>query len=78
MAQAGADEHQGGVAIGEGTHNPGTPSDLAVEAFNDVVRADPRPVFRGEITAGQRLLNAGPTVFAASFSFIPGLPNRVS
>ncbi len=38
MAQAG------GVAIGEGTHNSGAPADLAVEAFNDVVRADPRPV----------------------------------
>ena len=23
MAQAGADEHQGGVAVGEGSHNPG-------------------------------------------------------
>ena len=30
MAQAGADEHQSGVAVGEGTHNPGTPPDLAV------------------------------------------------
>ena len=37
MAQAGADEHQGGVAIREGTHNSGAPADLAVEAFHDVV-----------------------------------------
>src|SRR5699024_3139631 len=57
MAQAGADEHQGGVAVGEGTHNPGTPPDLAVEALNDVVRADPRPVLGGEIAVGQRLLD---------------------
>ena len=33
MAQAGADKHQGGIAIGEGTHNPGAPADLAVQAF---------------------------------------------
>ena len=43
IAQAGADEHQGGVAVGEGSHNPGPPPDLTVQAFNDVVRADPRP-----------------------------------
>ena len=40
MAQAGADEHQGGVAIREGTHDPGAPADLAVQAFHDVVRAN--------------------------------------
>lgn len=43
MAQAGADEHQGGIAIGKGAHNTGTPANLTVEAFNDVVRANPRP-----------------------------------
>ena len=78
MSKAGADEHRCGVAVREGTHAPDAPAALTVEAFNDVVRADPRPVFRGEITAGQRLLNADPIVFAASFSFIPGLTNRVS
>ena len=45
----GADEHQGGISIGEGSHNAGTPADLAIEAFNDVVRADPCPVPGGEI-----------------------------
>ena len=58
MAQAGADEHQGRVAIREGTHNSGAPADLAVEAFHDVVRADPRPVLAWEIAVGQSLLNA--------------------
>ena len=52
MSQAGADEHLGGIAVREGTNDPGAPADLAVEAFNDVVRADPRPVFRGEIAVG--------------------------
>ena len=37
---------------GEGTHDPGAPADLAVEALNDVVRADPRPVCRWEIAVG--------------------------
>ena len=53
MAQAGTDEHQRGVAVGEGAHNTGAPSDLAVEAFNDVVCADPRPVLGGKIAVGQ-------------------------
>ena len=48
MAQAGADEHQGGVAIREGTHDPGAPADLAIQAFHDVVRANPRPVLGWE------------------------------
>ena len=78
MSKAGADEHQCGVSVREGTHAPDAPAALMVEVFNDGVRANPRPVFRGEITAGQRLLNADPTGFAASFSFIPGLTNRVS
>ena len=58
MAQAGADEHQRGVAVREGAHNTGAPPDLAVEALNDVVRADARPVLGGEIAVGQRLFNA--------------------
>lgn len=58
VAQVDTDKHQGGGAIGEGTHNPGTPADLAIEAFNDVVRADPRPVLGRKIAVGQRLLNA--------------------
>ena len=52
MSQAGADEHQRGVAVGEGSDYAGPSSDLAVQAFNDVVRADPRPMFRGKIAVG--------------------------
>ena len=40
MAQAGADQHQRGIAVGEGTNHPGTSPDLLVQALNDVVRAD--------------------------------------
>ena len=32
MAQAGADEHHGGVTVGKGSPNPGTLADFAVEA----------------------------------------------
>ena len=45
MAQAGADEHQGGIAIGEGTHNPGAPANLAVQIFRAVTRAGLHPLF---------------------------------
>ena len=44
MAQAGADEHQRGVAVGEGAHYTGAPADLVIKTLNDVVCADPRPV----------------------------------
>ena len=57
MAQAGADEHQRGVAVGEGSDHAGTPPDLAVQTLNDVVCADSRPMFSGEISVGQRFLN---------------------
>jgi len=58
MAQAGTDEHQRGIAVGEGSDYSGSPSDLAVQAFNDVVRADPGPMLGGEIAVGQRFFNA--------------------
>ena len=56
MAQASADEHQGGIAVREGTDHSCPSSDLAVQPFNDIVRADPRPVFRGEITGQSQIL----------------------
>ena len=49
MAQAGADEHKRGIAVGEGSNYFGSSLDLAVQALNDIVRADPRPVFRGKV-----------------------------
>ena len=58
MSQAGADEHQRGVAVGEGSDYAGPSSDLAVQAFNDVVCADTTPMFGGESTVGQRFHDA--------------------
>ena len=40
MAQASADEHQGGIAVWEGTDHSCPSSDFAVQPFNDIVRAD--------------------------------------
>ena len=44
MAEPGADQHEGEVAVREGLHHAGTSADLPVQPFNHVVRADPGPV----------------------------------
>ena len=49
MAQAGSDEHQRGITVGEGSDYARTSSDFAVQAFNDVVCPDPSPVFGREV-----------------------------
>ena len=58
MAESGADQHQGGVAIGERPHHAGSAADLAVQPLDHVVGADARPVLAGEIAVGQRFLDA--------------------
>ena len=58
MAQPRADQHQGGVAIGECPHHTGAPTDLTVQPLDHVVGADARPMLAGKIAVGQRLLNA--------------------
>ena len=58
MAEPGADQHQGGVAIGERPHHTGPAADLTVQPLDHVVGADTRPVLAGKIAVGQRLLNA--------------------
>ena len=45
MPQPGTDQHQGGIAILESVNHAGASSDFPVQAFNDVVGADLRPVF---------------------------------
>lgn len=37
MAQAGTDQHEGGVTIRETTHHTGAAADLPVEPLNDIV-----------------------------------------
>ena len=58
VAKSGADQHQGGVAIGECPHHPRPSADLTVQPLDHVVGADARPVFAGKIAVGQRFLDA--------------------
>ena len=58
MAQAGADQHEGGITIRESTHHTGPAADLPVETFNDIVGSDTGPMLKGELAVSQRLLNA--------------------
>ena len=58
MTQPGTDQHKSRVAIRKGTYHPGAAADLPVEPLNDVIGADPCPVFRRKSVVGQRLLNA--------------------
>ena len=44
MAQPRADQHQGGVAIGECPHHAGPAADLTVQPLDHIVGADARPV----------------------------------
>ena len=53
MAQPGADQHEGRVAIREGTHHTGPAADLPVQPLNHIVGTDPGPVLIGEITVSQ-------------------------
>ena len=50
MAEPGADQHQGGVAIGERPHHAGSAADLTVQPLNHVVGADARQVLAGKVT----------------------------
>ena len=58
VAEPGADQHQGGVAVRECPYHPRPSADLTVQPLDHVVGADACPVLAGEIAVGQRLLNA--------------------
>ena len=58
MAEPGADQHQGGVAIRERSHHAGSAADLPVQTFDHIVGTDARPMLAGKIAVGQCLLNA--------------------
>ena len=58
MAQPGADQHEGGVAVWETAHYTSAAADLPVEPFNDVIGTDASPVFAGKIAVSQRFFNA--------------------
>ena len=58
VAKPRADQHQGGVAIGECPYHSRPSADLTVQPLDHVVGADARPVLAGKIAVGQRFLNA--------------------
>ena len=47
MTEPGANQHQGRVAIGEGSDDPGSAADIPVEPLNDIVSADAYPKLEG-------------------------------
>ena len=49
MAKAGADQHQGGVAVRECPHHPRPPADFPVQPLDRVVGTDARPMLAGKI-----------------------------
>ena len=49
MAEPGADQHQGGVAVRECPHHAGSAADLTVQPLDHVVGTDAGPVFAGKI-----------------------------
>lgn len=53
VAEPGADQHEGRVAIRETAHHPGAAANLPVEPFNDIVGTDTSPVFAGKIAVSQ-------------------------
>ena len=57
MAKFGADQHQGGVAIGKHPHHPRPAADFTVQPLNHIIGADARPVLAGKVTVGQRFLD---------------------
>ena len=43
MAQSGADQHEGGVAVRETAHHASAAADLPVESLNDVIGTETIP-----------------------------------
>ena len=56
VAKSGADQHQGGAAIGECPHHPRPSADFSVQPLDHVVGTDARPVLAGKSAVGQRFL----------------------
>ena len=58
MAEPGANQHQGGVAVREHPYHPRPSADLTVQPLDHVVCTDAGSVFVGKIAVDQCLLNA--------------------
>ena len=69
MAEPGADQHEGRIAIRETAHHPGAAADFPVEPFNHIVCADTSPVFAGKVAVSQGLLNTVLNFLGGLFQF---------
>ena len=49
MAQAGTDQHEGGVTIREGTNHTGPAADLPIEPLDDIVGPDAGPMLERKL-----------------------------
>ena len=58
VAKPRANQHQGGVAIGECPHHTGAPADLTIQPLDHVVGTDARPMLAGKFAVSQSFLNA--------------------
>ena len=58
MAQSGAYQHEGRIAIQKTTHHSGTSANLPVQSLNNVVGADASPMFCRKIAVGKRFFSA--------------------
>ena len=58
MAQASAYQHESGVAIGKCADHPCSAANFTVEAFDNVICANPCPMLEWEIGIGQCFFNS--------------------
>ena len=61
--QPGADQHQRRISVREGSNHPRPAPDLPVHPLDHIVGSDLHPMLGGEVTVGQRFLNASPNQF---------------
>ena len=61
--QSGADQHQRRISVREGSNHPRPAPDLPVHPLDHIVGSDLHPMLGGEVTVGQRFLNASPNQF---------------
>ena len=57
MAQAGTDQHEGGVTIREGTNHTGPAADLPIEPLDDIVGPDAGPMLERKLTVAGLFLS---------------------
>ena len=69
MVQPDANQHEGRVAVREGSLHTDPSANLPVQPFNHIVGENPGPVLAGKITVGQRFLNTVLHLLGGLFQF---------